>query len=166
MKKCIFVCVCLLVAVTPSFAQKSITTVVLVRHAEKADDGTKDPPLLPEGSERAERLRLLLSKMNIDAIYSTAYKRTRQTVQPLAAAKNISLQTYEAFSAEEIERILRAHHGGTIVICGHSNNSPWTANLLLGNEQFKDYTENEYENVLIVSVAEKGKVASVTRLVF
>jgi broad specificity phosphatase PhoE len=166
MKKWLFICVCLLVGIGPSFAQKSLTTFILVRHAEKADDGTKDPPLLPVGSDRAEQLRSMLSKVSVDAIYTTSFKRTRQTVQPLAEAKKIEVRTYEAFSADEIEKMLRAHRGGTVVICGHSNNIPWTANLLLGSEQFKDYAENEYENMLIVSVAEKGKVASVTCLVF
>ncbi len=60
--------------------------------------------------------------------------------------------------------MLKKHEGGTVVISGHSNNIPWIANLLLGREEFKDYDDADYGNVLIVSVVEKGKIAAVTWL--
>jgi 2,3-bisphosphoglycerate-dependent phosphoglycerate mutase len=141
-----------------------ITTFILLRHAEKGNDGTEDPDLSPPGIERAERLKLLLRETEINGIYATQFKRTKNTVAPLALAKNLDIQSYESFKAEEIEKMLDKHQGGTVVICGHSNNIPWTANLLLGKETYKDYTENEYGIMLILSVVQKGKVAKVTRL--
>lgn len=145
-------------------AQKQITTFVLLRHAEKGNDGTDDPDLKPEGQERANHLAQMLAKTSIQAIYSTAFKRTRNTVAPLAAAKALEVQPYEAYKAEEIEEMLRKHVGGTVVISGHSNNIPWIANLLIGKEEYKDYEESDYNNILIVSVVEKGKVAKITWL--
>ncbi|WP_276374216.1 phosphoglycerate mutase family protein [Chryseolinea sp. H1M3-3] len=141
-----------------------ITTFILLRHAEKGNDGTEDPDLSLPGIERAERLKLLLRETEINGIYATQFKRTKNTVAPLALAKNLDIQSYESFKAEEIEKMLDKHQGGTVVICGHSNNIPWTANLLLGKETYKDYTENEYGIMLILSVVKKGKVAKVTRL--
>ena len=145
-------------------AQKQITTLVLLRHAEKGNDGTDDPDLTPEGMERANKLSQLLGKTSVDAIYSTSYKRTRNTVSPLAAVKGLEVLPYVAFKVEEIESMLQKHAGGTVVISGHSNNIPWIANLLMGKEQYKDFGDSDYSTLIIVSVLEKGKVAKVTWL--
>jgi phosphohistidine phosphatase SixA len=138
-----------------------LTTFILLRHAEKGNDGTEDPDLTPEGIARASRLSQFLSDAQIDGIYATNYKRTRNTVTPLAASKSLQVASYEAFKDNEIERILQAHQGETIVMCGHSDNIPWTANLLLGKETFKEFNQSEYSIILIVTVSEKGKVANV-----
>ena len=164
MRKFILLCAVILFTASCSDAPKKITTFVLLRHAEKGNDGTDDPDLTPEGVERATRLVQILGKTSIDAIYSTAFKRTRNTVAPLAAAKGLSVQPYKSFEAEEIETMLKKHAGGTVVISGHSDNIPWTANLLIGKEEYKDYEDSDYKNFLIVSVVEKGKVAKVTWL--
>ena len=143
---------------------ESPTTFILIRHAEKANDGTNDPDLKAEGKERAFRLAELLKETKVAAIYATNFKRTRQTVEPLAAEKNIAIQKYEAFQAEEIEKILDEHRGETVVVCGHTNNIPWTANLLTGTDDLKEYDESQYGIFLIVTVVHKGSNARVLRL--
>jgi len=146
-------------------AQKStITTFILVRHAEKEADGTKDPELKPEGVERAMRLSALLSNTQVDAIYSTNFKRTKNTVLPFANAKGLSVQLYEALKESEIDTMLKKHSGGTVLISGHSNTVPWTANLLIGKQEYGDFSDDDYGNVFIISVVEKGKVVKVTAL--
>lgn len=140
------------------------TTFILLRHAEKASDGTEDPDLKAEGEERAQRLTEFLKDTQVDGIYATNFRRTRQTVEPLAELKKLEVQRYEAFKAEEIENMLSKHRGGTIVVCGHSNNIPWTANLLMGREEMEEYEESEYGIFLIVTVVEKGTNAKVVRL--
>jgi broad specificity phosphatase PhoE len=105
----------------------------------------------------------MLSDTKIDGIYATKYKRTQQTVQPLAAAKNLTVEQYEAFKDDEIERILEKHRGGTVVIVGHTNNIPWTANLLTGTQDLKEYDEKDYGIFLMVTVVDKGRNASVMR---
>jgi hypothetical protein len=74
------------------------------------------------------------------------------------------VKQYEPFKDEVIQNMLEQHKGGTVLICGHTNNIPWIANLLLGKEAYADYAEADYGNILIVSVVEKGKVANVTHL--
>ena len=49
-------------------------TMYLVRHAEKVADKSRDPILTHEGIERADRLAQIMSKNDIDAIYSTDYQ--------------------------------------------------------------------------------------------
>lgn len=161
----IFLLFALILLTAPvSFSQKKITTFILLRHAEKGSDDPKDPELKPEGVERANRVVKMLEKTTVDAIYSTTFKRTRNTVAPLAKEKGLDILAYEAFKVEEIEKMIEKHAGGTVVISGHSNNIPWIANLLIGKEELKDYEDTDYGNMLIVSVVEKGKVAKVTWL--
>ncbi len=164
MKPLILFCCLALISAGCVEGESKITTFILLRHAEKGNDGTEDPDLKPQGIERATRLTQILKDTQIDGIYSTNFKRTLNTVKPLGDAKNIEVQRYESFKGEEIEKILKTHNGGTVVISGHSDNIPWIANLLIGKEEFKNYGDAEYGILLIVSVLEKGKVAKVTRL--
>lgn len=136
--------------------QSTITTIILVRHAEKADDGTKDPGLTEEGQARAAELARVMKETKIDAIYSTPYKRTQNTVQPLANAKGLKLISYEPMKAEEMDKLLAERKGGTIIISGHSNTTPWVANYFLGSEVYADFKDSDYDNVIILSIIEKG----------
>ena len=145
-------------------AHSQITTVILLRHAEKGNDGTQDPDLTPEGYLRAQKIVSLLRDSPVDAVYATKYKRTKNTVQAIASSRSLEVETYEPFKAEVITSIVEEHRGKTIVISGHSNTIPWTANLLLGEERFSDFTDDDYNNVLIVSIVELGKNSSVTWL--
>lgn len=141
-----------------------VTTFILVRHAEKASDGTDDPGLRPQGEGRANRLAYMLKDIPFDGIYSTDFKRTRNTVAPIADVESIEVQLYEPKKLEEIQKMYVMHHGGTILVCGHADNIPWTANQLTGKETYKDYTDDEYGVILVVSVIEMGKRARVVRL--
>jgi 2,3-bisphosphoglycerate-dependent phosphoglycerate mutase len=149
---------------TPGFAQENITTFILIRHAEKGDDGTKDPDLTIVGKQRSIRLKEMLKDQTINAIYSTRFKRTQNTVTPIAELKKLAILDYEAFKTGDLDTILSQYKGGTIVICGHSNSIPWTINYLIGKDQYRDFEDNDYENLVMVSVVEKGKTAKVTWL--
>ncbi|MBX2967158.1 MAG: histidine phosphatase family protein [Cyclobacteriaceae bacterium] len=146
-------------------AQDNLTTFILVRHGEKAvDKSTNDPDLSPEGKKRAERLAALLNEGEVNAIYSTPYKRTRQTVEPLATAKDLTIHDYAPNKEAAIDAMLAEHRGGTIVVAGHSNTIPWFANKLLGAEKYQPWEEDDYDNVWIVTVSEKGKLVKLVWL--
>jgi 2,3-bisphosphoglycerate-dependent phosphoglycerate mutase len=141
---------------------QAVTTFILVRHAEKGSDGTDDPDLTPEGHERAGRLAALLKNTTVDAVYSTRYKRTKNTITPLAQQKNLGVQIYAAVKPDVIDAMMKTHAGGTVVIGGHSNTIPQIANLLTGKDEYKTFPDTDYGNILIVSVLEQGKEAKVT----
>ena len=141
-----------------------VTTFILVRHAEKVNDGTEDPDLTSEGASRAMRLAFMLRDTPLQAIYSTGFRRTQETAKPIADMKNMEVHRYEANKPEEISRMLQQHKGGIVLVTGHSNNIPWTANLLLGREMFKDYPESQYGTILIVSVGKTNDGSTVVRL--
>lgn len=151
-----------------SFCQASaqVTTVILVRHGEKSTDDPKDPELSEVGKQRAQQLAKVLKETKVDAIYATPYKRTRNTVTPLAEAKGLTVQDYSATRKEELDAMLQKFSGGTIVVAGHSNTIPGLANYLLGKTEFQNFDESDYDNLLIVTVIERGKTATVVWLTY
>ncbi len=156
----------LLISFATLALSQEVTTFVLVRHAEKADDGTKDPPLTAEGTERAERISDLLKNQTVTALYSTPYKRTRETLAFVAKEKSLEIKEYDPFSKDEwLEGLLQEHTGGTILISGHSNTIPILANALLGKDVFSQFDDTDYSNLIIVTTEEIGK-GKLVRLTF
>src|SRR5258706_2170501 len=65
--------------------RRPVTTVILIRHAEKnIEPNNPDPDLSPAGQARAQELVRMFGDTGINAIYATQYKRTQQSVKPLA----------------------------------------------------------------------------------
>ncbi len=145
--------------------QEKITTLILVRHAEKASDG-KDPELSEAGVARAQRLAAFLSNTAIGAVYSTNYKRTQNTVAQIAREKNLSITNYELMTLDHLRELTNRFAGKTILIAGHSNTIPQIANALLGRSQFQTFSDSEYGTILILSVVDAGKNASVLHLTY
>jgi alpha-ribazole phosphatase len=73
-----------------------VTRVILLRHAEPADDargrcyGRLDVGLSAAGFEHARRLPASLSPLDYDAVYTSPRVRARQTAEPLASARGLS----------------------------------------------------------------------------
>lgn len=141
------------------------TTFFLVRHAEKANDGTKDPHLTLEGARRAEELSYLLDLVQLTAIYSTPFHRTRETAGPSARRQAKKIRLYQPNEQGFLERMLKEHAGGNILVVGHSNTVPVMANALTGSEEYPWLHDSIYDNLFIVTVLEMGK-AKVTRIRF
>jgi broad specificity phosphatase PhoE len=147
--------------------EKPITTFILIRHAEKdLTQSTNDPDLSAEGKNRAAKLVDVLKKTDLQAIYSTPFKRTQQTVEPLATAKSLQVLSYQPAKMDEIDAMLTKHAGGTILLSGHSNTVPQIINYLIGEEKYKALEDSDYGNVIIVSITERGKNAKVVWMKF
>lgn len=149
-------------------AQESkITTFILVRHSEKdLTQSTNDPDLSKEGHARVVKLVELFRNAQIDAVYSTEYKRTRQTVEPLAQPRSLPVMSYQPMIKEDVDLMLKKHVGQTVLVSGHSNTIPNLINYLLGEDKYKNFDDTDYGNVVIVSLTERGKNAKVTWLRF
>ncbi len=134
------------------------TTFILVRHAEKAHDGTGDPPLNDDGKIRSAKLAELLGNQEITVLYSTPFKRTTATLQPIAERKNLEIINYDPYVEKEwLTILIEKHAGGTIVISGHSNTIPALTNALLGTEVLSQFDESDYSNLIIIVTDEVGK---------
>ena len=141
-------------ASTPFASQDStaLTTVIFVRHAEKADDGTRNPPLDIYGQHRAIRLAQMLHLSDLAGIYSTPFFRTQQTVEPLAKQMGLEIQEYPPLDVEALDQLVADQNGKTILIVGHSNTVPAMVNHLLGSEELSQLGEHEYDKVFVVHV--------------
>ncbi len=145
----LFICALFCLNAFAGYAQSDTTstTFILVRHAEKMDDGSQNPELTTEGTERAERLaEWLQNNYKVAGIYSTAYKRTTLT------------------AAGFLEKLAEANRGKNLLIVGHSNTVPYFVNLLTGKQMLEALSENVYDQIFIVKVAEFGKQTQVDRL--
>jgi 2,3-bisphosphoglycerate-dependent phosphoglycerate mutase len=145
---------------------RPVTTVILVRHAEKnLEPNNPDPDLSPDGFARAQEIARVFGNAGINAIYATQYKRTQQTVKPLSDRTGVAVTLLDANQTDElVERIQTSLRGQMIFVAGHNNTVPAIASTLSG-EKFPVIPENEYDNVFIVTVYRFGK-AKVIRLKF
>lgn len=143
---------------------RPITTVILVRHAEKnIEPNNPDPDLSPAGQARAQELARMLSNAGVNAIYATQYKRTQETVKPLADRLGLPVSLVDAKeTAELLKQILTNHRGQTIFVSGHNNTVPEIATAL-GGENLPVIPESEFDNMFIVTVYRFGR-AKVVKL--
>jgi broad specificity phosphatase PhoE len=156
----LFYCVC-----TAAFAKEKITTVVLVRHAEKLTTPADDPVLSPQGVARAELLVRMFENSGLNAIYSSQYARTKLTAEPLARKSRIPLETVDAKSTNKlVESILSKHSGGTVLVVGHSNTLPEIIQAL-GAGKIQEVDDLDYDNIYVVTVSGNGN-AKVMRMKF
>ncbi len=137
---------------------QSPLTLILVRHAEKriVPPENKDPDLSPAGVARAEELVRMFGDSGIAAIYATQYKRTQQTVKPLADKLNIPVTLIEAKKTAELVKQIRSRNAGQVVfIAGHNNSVPEII-AALGGPQLPIIPETEYDNLYILTVQSDG----------
>jgi broad specificity phosphatase PhoE len=148
------------------FESQATTTMIFVRHAEKALTPVDDPALSPEGQVRAKELARQLAEADvvagIDAIYSTPYRRTVETAQPVADALGLEVNPYDpAAEEEELDRILKEHKGEIILIVGHSNTVPTLIAELGASKLVPPIAEFEYDNIYLVSIPWFGKTKTI-----
>ncbi|WP_207432251.1 SixA phosphatase family protein [Sabulibacter ruber] len=132
------------------------TVVYVVRHAEKAASNgtmTDDPALSEAGRKRAEVLRDKLAKSPIAALLATKYQRTQQTLQPLAQAKNLTVQTYNPTDFLGLAQNIRENYKGkTVVIAGHSNTVLSVVEALGGKRPFNEVADYQYDQLFKVTL--------------
>lgn len=134
----------------------AMTTVFVVRHAEKAVDGTRDPPLSAAGEARAERLATLLGAghagTRLAAVYATEFRRTRQTAQAVAARLQVPVRVLPAADVAAVVEDIKSHHrGSSVLVVGHSNTVPAIVQAL-GGKAVPPIPDTDYARLYVVSV--------------
>lgn len=148
------------------FELQATTTIIFVRHAEKEAFPADDPGLSAAGKQRAAELARQLVDADviagIDAIYSTSYRRTEETVQPVATALNLPITPYDASNTETImDEILREHKGKIVLVVGHGNTVPALIGNMGASKNVPEISSYEYDNIYIVSVPWFGKTKTI-----
>ena len=154
-----------LVVAWATFRSAAVTTVVIVSHAESARGSVADPPLLPEGEQRAERLANLLAGTGpsvagrIGAIYVTADLRARATAAPTAARLHLTpIAVAERDVAEAAARVLREQRGHAALIVTPSGSIPGWVGTLSG-VRLTAPADDDYGSIYVVSVSTLGGAA-------
>jgi broad specificity phosphatase PhoE len=126
--------------------------VFIVRHAEKASTGGKDPDLSVEGQKRADELAHILKDSQIASVFVTELKRTQETAAPTARAAHVTPTVVQANDIGALVEKLRAVNGNALVV-GHGNTIP---DLLkaLGITTPVSIPEDDYTEIFAVVVGD------------
>lgn len=136
----------------PALISDTTTTLILLRHAEQGSGA--DPGLTTDGQQRADELMRILGNVPINAVYSTPFNRTTQTVQPLADARGLTVLHYDVATPFSVllDNIIAENRGKTAVIAGHSNTVPEMLQTLSSGKFSVAISEAQYDNLFIVSL--------------
>ncbi len=137
---------------------RPVTTVILVRHAEKKiEPSNPDPDLAPEGVARAQEIARVFGGAGVNTIFATQYKRTQQTVKPLSDRIGVPVTLLDSNQTDElVKRIQTSLRGQTIFVSGHNNTVPAIVSALSG-DTFADIPDAEYDNLFLVTIYRFGK---------
>ena len=135
--------------------------VFVVRHAEKAADDPRDPSLSEAGGERARELARTLRHAGVTHLFATRYRRTRDTLAPLAEATGKEVVVTEAGDMAGLASRLEGLPPGSVaVVAGHSNTVPALVGALGGEARRLTPTrrgpmlgEDEYSRLFHLSLA-------------
>jgi phosphohistidine phosphatase SixA len=138
-----------------------VTTVYIVRHAEKSTmvANDPDPDLTSVGQRRAQALASRLGTAGVTAIIISQFKRSQETAQPIAAALGIQPEIIPAgarTSSDSVAAAVLRHRGGKVLIVGHSNTIPGIIQAL-GGPLLPNLCDNEYSNLFLIYLPASGK---------
>lgn len=135
-------------------------TVILVRHAEKADTSS-DPVLSEAGQRRAVDLAVALSDSDLTHVFTSPLQRTVLTARPAAEAHAINPEAIsfeggtEAHILRIAERIRALPDDAVVLVVGHSNTVPLIA-AALGETGPSEMADCEYDRLTVISVEDDG----------
>lgn len=145
------------------FENQATSTVIVVRHAEKAAEPADNPPLSKDGRLRAYLLADMLADVDVvagvDAIYVTRTRRSEETARPLATRLQLPLNYYAPEDYDALEKTLESEHKGQIVlVVAHSNTVPKIVASLSGSKKIEPIADDQYHDLFILSRPWFGKV--------
>jgi len=142
-----------------AFAQYRKLTVILLRHAEKdlTEPDAPNPELTAAGKQRAEKLVSVVNKYQPDAIYSSDYIRTRETVRPLARKNRAMTLIYDPRNLGQMRDLILSGKYKRVVVVGHNNTTPALVNMLIDREKYEKLPETEYGKIWVVKIRKNEK---------
>ena len=147
----------------PTGGVEAPTVVIVVRHAEKAAAEGNDPPLSDAGRRRAERLADIAERAGVQHVYTTQFRRTRDTARPLAERLKLDAQAIEltrenigAHPAALAREITSRHKGKTVLVVGHSNTAARVAAALSGRAIPDLDNATEFDALFVVVIPDAG----------
>ena len=145
------------------FESQVTTTVIITTHAELETDLSLNSGLSDEGMERANRLATTLSSVDViaglDAIYTTSYRSTQETAEPISRLLNLPINIVDQDVAEAfIQSIMDDHAGQIVLIVSHPENLPRLIVELQGSKNINPESLIKNDQLFIVTAPWFGKV--------
>lgn len=145
----------------PLSVQAQPSTVVLVRHGEKAPAPADNPPLSAEGEARAEALARVLADAHVDAVVTSGLARTSATAAPLVRARGLTPiivapgRDVPAHARATAAAVRARPAGEVVLVVGHSNT---LADIIaaLGGPEMPELCDQEYASLFILELRENG----------
>ncbi len=143
-------------------AASSAVRVIVVRHTERADDGSDDPGLTEAGRAWAQQFARFCAARGVTGVIATPYRRTMETAWPTASLLNLPVRAVPVSNNLEIhvESIARLIEGDTSrvwLVVGHSNTVPAILKRLAGdNADIPAIDESDYGRVFELRRVKRG----------
>lgn len=137
---------------------EEMTIYYFIRHAEKdtSNPQNEDPELTGEGKKRVETWREVFKEVPFDLVYSSLYRRTRETARPIARDHNLEVLTFDTKKLND-EEFQENTKGKTVLVVGHSDLNPEWVNYLIEEERYQNIPESESGSVFIVTMSPGGE---------
>ena len=140
-----------------AFAQPS--TVILVRHAERAAVPAGDPVLTDAGTQRALDLKEVLRGAKVTSVITTQLQRTQLTAKPLGESLGITPVIVRAGGAGHVDSVaaavMRRPTSDVVLVVGHSNTIPAIVGAL-GGPKLPDLCDTQYSMLYILEYPAGG----------
>ncbi len=135
-------------------------TVFVVRHAEKGPEAD-DPSLTPAGAERAQALARTLTDVRPTALFTSEFRRTRETLIPLGKALGLEPSVVPAGRIDSlVGRIRMLPPGSRVVVASHSNLVHVIVQRLSG-ATVPELNDQDYDRLAVVTVTGPGRGTAV-----
>jgi phosphohistidine phosphatase SixA len=138
--------------------------VVVVRHAEKANDDPRNPSLSDLGQARAASLAKALAGYPVTTVLVSEYRRTLLTAEPTLRDHQLtarvvpvlkdSAELYGRRIADLVHQELR---GGVILLVSHSHTVPAVVFALTGVQVPPIIESSEFDRLYIISLPAQGE---------
>jgi 2,3-bisphosphoglycerate-dependent phosphoglycerate mutase len=120
--------------------------IFLVRHAEKGEGS--DPALSDMGKQRASGFKKYFRDKEIAVVFSTAYNRTRETADSIAAVHGVPVVIYDVDpTGSDLRKKIAGYKGKSVVVVGHSNTLEMAAQAVGYQGPFPSIPENDFANI-------------------
>jgi len=119
------------------------------------------------GQARAKALVTALNDAGVSAVITTQYKRTSETGEAVATARNlktekIAIAGTTAAHIEAVVAAIRKHPGEVVLVVGHSNTIPAIVTAL-GGPKVPDLCDANYATMFVMHMGKDGTPAHVVR---
>lgn len=145
------------------FESQATTTVVFVRYAETSGPLAQNPGLSEVGQARARELARVISTIDvvagIDAVFTTQYRSTQETAEPVVANLQIPVQVVDSKNIRGLrDLILKEYKGRIVLVITDTEALPLLIRKFQGSKRLAPIAEREHDNLYVVSIPWYGKV--------